>query len=163
MDGISWLVKKLGLVSRDAHKQVQFEKIEFQKEVIALRASLYEVRERLDIAQRNASDFEDQLLVENEKSALAVARVSDLESQIEYLRGEVKIYQGRLGLLPQERQSETKTDHKPLRRAREPFPVIQARLQANLNEEYWREKAAAASAELGTTSEDTPTVTEKEN
>lgn len=92
--------------------------------------------------------------------------MKDLETQIEYLKGEIKIYQQRLGLLPQERQGQTgQAEHQPLRKARVPFAIAQHQAQVQRSEEYWRAKAAAVdeTGTTGSTSETTPTVSEKES
>lgn len=130
---------------------------------------LIEENHNLEVEIRDAHDRNSDLQVgyseANRERDLAEARVGDLEYQIQYLKGQVEIYQARLGLLPQAVQSEKReTEQRPLRAPRVPFAVAAARIQADRTEAYWRERAAAVDAgTTGSTSESTPTVSEKES
>jgi hypothetical protein len=129
---------------------------------------LIEENHNLEVDLRGAHDKNSDLqtlYADLDKHAqLAEARVADLQYQIDYLKGQVEIYQARLGLLPQAVQSEKReTEQRPLRAPRVPFAVAAARIQADRTEAYWRERAAAVDAgTTGSTSESTPTVSEKE-
>lgn len=122
--------------------------------------------EQLSKAHEDIGSLESEIASTEEAKVLAVAQLETLKGEVQYLRDQIEIYQRRLGLLPQERQSQTEaTQHKPLRTAREPFAVAAARIQSQRTEEYWRQKANAANIEgvTGTTTENSPTVSEKES
>jgi hypothetical protein len=105
----------------------------------------------------------NKILVDN---LLAKEQVVEMLSfELQYQKGQVEIYQARLGLLPQKQQAEIpKTEQRPLRQPRVPFSVAAAKIQADRTEEYWRQRAATVdSGTTGSTSETTPTVSEKES
>lgn len=173
MGVISWLADLFGLVRtssiREELKRIQFEEVELQKTLGRLRTELAESEEsrlilmnRLEAVQRELEAMEETAAHENELSKTAQARVGDLENEIKYLREQVQIYQQRMGLLPQVRQVHSEQrEIRPLRKAREPFAVAEARIQAQRSEEYWRARANAA--ESGTTGKTlAPAVSDKE-
>ena len=123
-----------------------------------------ELRRALEATNRACSTLEAEGLDAERKCELAENRVGDLESQITYLKGQIEIYQGRLGLLPQTRQGESPAvEQRPLRQPRVPFAQAAAKIQADRTEEYWRQRAEAVEiGATGSTSQTTATVSEKE-
>lgn len=178
MDGTSWLLTRLGLVWRkdieESQATTKFELQELHKEVVRLKHAQREAQEKYDIcvehltqANDDVRSFEADCLKLEEAKVLAVAQLENLKEEVSYLREEIKIYQRRLGLLPQERQGETdKKESKPLRSARLPFAIAQAKIQTERTEAYWRAKADAVELGAGTTgktSETTPTLSDKDS
>lgn len=176
MGVVSWLAARFELVDKFQLTLVQHELQEERKSNLRFRRELEEVRKELaetvsareilteQVVERSLENdkLQERAALEHELAAEAQVRSRVLESEVEYLRGQVKIYQQRLGLLPQERQSQTEpTEHKPLRTAREPFAQMAHRVQLQRTEEYWKQRAAAANeGTTGATSEVTPTVSE---
>lgn len=169
MDVTSWLNRRKGGSTEEA--RLHFANMELMKDLRATREQLVETEKRFVEAQSDVNsltsrmeELDEEVIQENQKAALAVARVSDLQERIHYLEEQVKIYQVRLGLLPQERQGTSEgKETKPLRKARVPFNVVAARVQTDRTEAYWKARAEAASAVMGTTTQtDTPAVSDKE-
>jgi chromosome segregation ATPase len=119
---------------------------------------------RLIQAHETVESLEELVAQTEEAKVLAVAQLESLKEEISYLRNEIKIYQARMGLLPQERQGQTDGRPTPLKSGRVPFAQAAAKISAQRTEEYWRQKAAAVDVEAGTTSTttDTPAVSDKE-
>lgn len=110
----------------------------------------------------NCEQLEQMGLEAERNRDTAEGRVKDLETQIEYLKEQVKIYQVRLGLLPQERQGQSDGKKlEPLKKGREPFSVVQARIETQQREAYWRKRADEAENSLTGKTTDTPTVSEE--
>lgn len=156
-------------VDADLYRESHFENQELRKRNKELADNLGEARNRSEIltahltkAHQDVENFESEALASEERAALAVARFDGLVEEVGYLRDQIKIYQTRLGLLPQERQSEPGTVRVPLKRGREPFSVAQDRIQKERTEAYWRAKADAVdpTGTTGTTSTDSPTVSD---
>lgn len=181
MDVISLLLTPFALVKVATLTKLEAEKGEaiFAKQ--ELMKALMQARKERDVADQERKDVINQLIKVNqdlgqieseamhseEEKILAVAQLETVKSEVSYLRQQVEIYQRRLGLLPQERQGQTEaTLQKPLRAARVPFAVAAANVQKQRTEDYWRAKANAvelADGVTGTTSSDTPTVSDKES
>lgn len=165
MDVISSLVGRLGLISTRKYRELLFEHQELRKltherleSFKRLQTEAGDVQSRLGLLQRQIEEIEQRWLEESDRADLAASRANDLISQVEYLKEQVKIYQTRLGLLPQERQGALdKGKLEPLKKGREPFAVAAARVQAQRTQEYWERKAKAVD---GITSSET--VTSKE-
>lgn len=151
---------------RDEIRTLGQEKFELMKMVKRQGETIKEHENRngyliteLEKANSWGAQAEDTAAQEQQKCELAAARVLDLVGQIEYLKGEIKLYQERLGLLPQQRQSQTVSDLKPLRQARKPFNIVAHEIEKKRNEEYWKAQADRAHEKLGTsglTTESTP-------
>lgn len=134
-------------------------------EAQALRASLLETEALLRESNSWGAKMEEQATESDERTLQAAARVNDLETQIGYLKGQIEIYQARLGLLPRSPQGEPRqTEQRPLRQPRVPFSVAAAKIQADRTEEYWKRRAATVNdGTTGSTSEATEPVSEKES
>jgi len=86
-----------------------------------------------------------------------LGRAEILTAEVDYLKAQVELYQVRMGLVvPVPVQGAVPTEHKPIRKSREPFEAMSARVakaQADANEEYWRKKAEAVDIAGVTSSE----------
>lgn len=148
-----------------------YERQEILKEIGRARLELESIRRDKDTlvlqlveSQNDIATLNEKFVTEEESKVLAVAQLTTLGDEIVYLKGQVEIYQRRLGLLPQERQEQPRQAQKPLRSARVPFAIAEAKAQTALTEQYWRDRAANASVGEGVTGKttDTPTVSDKE-
>jgi len=179
---ISRLATLLGFVKISEYNEIFYKSQELQKCLIEAKRIINEEKTQHHQTQTRLANAEDEIqsaevasLEAQERAALAVARIEGLQSEIKYLREQVAYYQGqleisqkammtRLGLLPQEQQGQIdKEVQKPLRSARIPFAVAQARIQTQRKEEYWKARANEVdlTGTVGTTS-GTETVSDKE-
>lgn len=156
MDVISWLAERLGLVRQEDLNAEVHARFEQQKVALRLQEQCEDlIAERIDNldeimkANKRIAELEQIAAREDERAHNALARVDDLTGEIEYLRGQVTIYQQRLGLLPAQKEVREGPALKPMRIAREPFASVQAKVQSQRTEEYWKARAAAVDA--GTT------------
>jgi len=80
-----------------------------------------------------------------------------LQTENDYLKAQIELYQIRMGLVvPPPNSGTIPVEHKPIRKSREPFEAMSARVakaQADANEEYWRKKAEAVDIAGVTSSE----------
>ena len=106
------LVKKSLLEElRDETIKAKFTTQEAYKLLARARQEAAESNEKwhlaIDQLTKAHSDLEsmEQLVSESEETkVLAVAQLDTLKEEVSYLKEQVKIYQARIGLLPQERQ-----------------------------------------------------------
>ena len=107
---------------------------------------------------------DSELKTLHDEGVLITGKAAILEAQVEYLKGQVELYQVRMGLVtPAPAQGVPLTEHKPIRKSREPFESLSARIgkaQADKTEEYWRARAAAVDV-AGVTSDADATVKEE--
>lgn len=159
----SLLLASLGLMSLSRFRRIteaQHEKIQ------RLEASDRSTQLKLQDATILASEKTLELEYAHEKTALIAGKVVLLEQEAEYLKGQIELYQTRLGLrVPTPSQQGEKVEHKPIRKSREPFDQLSARIgkaQADKMEEYWRARIAAHEVS-GVTSENTEETKDKDD
>lgn len=181
---VTSLLGRIGLVKVASVKELYFKAQEFQKDMVRLKKELYEEQERYKIAvdrltavNQDVEAFESTALASENQAAMAVARVQGLESEIAYLREQVSYHQNqaekvsngmmtRLGLLKDTVQGEQhEVVRKPLKSGRVPFAIAASRAASQRTKEYWLKKAGQTDPDetgtAGTTSTDTPTVSDK--
>jgi hypothetical protein len=99
-----------------------------------------------------------ELAGEIERRTSAVARLIDSLDQIAYLKGQIELYQKRIGLIVEERPTSDKV-MEPIARKREPFHVAAQRVETERTRKYWEERAAKAVDAI--TTEETPVTEDK--
>jgi len=149
------LLESLGLITLSVHRDL----------IQDLRTELRKTTESERVAWTDSaalsvqvSSRDEEIVREREKRAAIEGRVSLLETENAYLKEQVKIYQIRLGLIVVPRdQNGSATEHKPIRKTREPFEALSHRVskaQTDRLEKYWKDRAAATNITGKTTSED---------
>ena len=151
MDGISWLLQRLGLVPLKSVRAQGFENQELRKKCVNLEDAyerhckeLIKLEASLEKSFDEGAKLEQEAMASEEAKVLAVAQLEGLREEVTYLKGQVVIYQARLGLLPQEPRAQQIGEQKILRKARVPFAVAEARIQTQRTEEYWKNRAKLA-------------------
>jgi hypothetical protein len=109
----------------------------------------------LEQTHRELEQYELDYSTEREKSQLLIAQLATQDTQVEYLKGQIEIYQTRMGILMPKRDGSAEvSEPKPIRKSREPFEALSQRVakaQADKTEEYWKARAAQVSVDGVTT------------
>ena len=138
----------------EAPSSVQLARLEIQ--LNQERRDHQQTRDHLHKIEESFQNLEAEAYGNQEKAALATARIDDLQSQITYLKEQLQLYQVRMGLI-QPTKSLAPVESVPIARRREPFAVASARVQADMKEKYWRDRADAAEKEITGKTSNLPT------
>jgi hypothetical protein len=116
---------------------------QLKSEVAASRARLIEAESAGQLSDARSAHEQGKCLL--------------LENEMEYLKAQIELYQVRMGLVvPAPIAGAVATEHKPIRKSREPFEALQSRVakaQADQTEEYWRKRAEGVNIAGATSSE----------
>jgi hypothetical protein len=109
--------------------------------------------------QSQNEELRVELGEEIERKTSAIARLIDSLEQIKYLRGQIELYQKRLGLIIEERPKDAEKVMEPIARKREPFHAAAQRIETERTKKYWEARAAKAADAV--TSETSPVTEDK--